>query len=50
MKELGFYTTQGAWRVAFAFAFAFAFASESRAVLIVAGDKAGLWEKDEDRF
>lgn len=44
MKELRFNADGGVWRVAFAFD------RESRGVLLVAGDKAGLWDKDEERF
>jgi hypothetical protein len=44
MKELRFEADGGVWRVAFAFDL------ESRAVLLVAGSKAGLWGREEDRF
>jgi hypothetical protein len=44
MKELRFNTAQGVWRVAFAFD------PDSRAVLLVAGDKFGLWGRDEEAF
>ncbi len=44
MKEMRFNTSQGVWRVAFAFD------EDSRAILLVAGNKAGLWGKDEKRF
>jgi len=44
MKELRFSTAEGVWRVAFAFD------KQSRAVLLVAGDKINLWGKDENKF
>ncbi len=44
MKELRFEADGGVWRVAFAFD------KQSRAVLLVAGSKAGLWDRDEVRF
>ncbi|GEP02874.1 type II toxin-antitoxin system RelE/ParE family toxin [Methylobacterium oxalidis] len=39
MKELRFYAADGVWRVAFAFD------PERRAILLIAGDKAGTGEK-----
>ena len=44
MKELRFNAANGVWRVAFAFD------SDSRAVLLVAADKCGLWGKEEVAF
>lgn len=41
MKEIIFYASDGAWRVAFAFD------AERNAVLLVAGDKAGM---SQDKF
>ncbi len=41
MKELRFNTAEGVWRVAFAFD------PDSQAVLLVAGNKVGLWGRDE---
>ena len=44
MKELRFGPAQGVWRVAFIFD------SKSRGVLLVAGNKVGLWGRDEEAF
>lgn len=44
MKELRFSCAGGVWRVAFAFDPA------RSAILLIAGDKAGLWGKSEKRF
>jgi len=44
MKELRFNTANGVWRVAFAFD------PESRAVLLLAGDKSGLRGRAEKTF
>ena len=44
MKELRFNTANGVWRVAFAFD------PESRAVLLLAGDKSGLSGRAEKTF
>ncbi len=44
MKELRFNSGKGVWRIAFAFD------KQSRAVLLVAGDKSDLWDTDEDKF
>lgn len=44
MKEMRFGTAEGVWRVAFAFD------PDSRAVLLIAGNKIGLWGRDEEDF
>ncbi len=44
MKELRFNADNGVWRVAFAFD------PKRKAIILVAGDKAGLWDKAEKKF
>jgi hypothetical protein len=44
MKELRFNVARGVWRVAFAFD------PDSKGLLLVAGNKVGLWGKDEEAF
>ena len=44
MKELRFNADGGVWRVAFAFD------PDSNGILLVAGNKAGLWGRDEEGF
>jgi hypothetical protein len=44
MKELRFNAEGGVWRVAFAFD------PKRKAILLVAGNKADLWDREEEKF